>query len=56
MELGIPKTTIHRILTEKFGLKKVNSKFVPHKLNDKNCTELNIAESSLNTFEISKTS
>jgi len=34
MELGISKTTIHRILTEKLGLRKLNSKFVPHQLND----------------------
>lgn len=31
MELGIAKTTIHRILTEKIGLRKLNSKFVPHR-------------------------
>jgi len=34
LELGISKTTIHRILTEKLGLQKLNSKFVPHQLND----------------------
>lgn len=34
MELGIAKTTIHRILTEKIGLRKLNSKFVPHRLTD----------------------
>jgi len=28
MKLGIPKTTIHRILTEKLGLQKLNSKFI----------------------------
>ncbi|CAK9801097.1 Mariner Mos1 transposase [Anthophora plagiata] len=34
MELGIPKTIIHRILIEKLGLRKLNSKFVPHRLTD----------------------
>lgn len=34
MELGIPQTTVYRILTEVLGLKKVNSRFVPHKLTE----------------------
>lgn len=34
MELGIPQTTAHRILTEVFGFRKVNSRFVPHKLTE----------------------
>lgn len=34
MELGIPQTTAYRILTEVLGLKKVNSRFVPHKLTE----------------------
>jgi len=34
MELGIPQTIVYRILTEKLGLRKVNSKFVPHQLKD----------------------
>ncbi|XP_031618286.1 protein GVQW3-like [Contarinia nasturtii] len=34
MELGIPATTVFRILTEELGLRKVNSRFLPHKLTD----------------------
>lgn len=34
MELDIPQTTVYRILTEELGLRKVNSRFVPHKLTD----------------------
>lgn len=35
LELGISKTTIHRILTEKLGIRIVNSKFVPHQVTDR---------------------
>lgn len=34
MELNISKTSIYRILTEHLGLRKVCSRFVPHKLTD----------------------
>lgn len=34
MELNIPKTIIHRILTEHLGLTKVCARFVPHKLKE----------------------
>lgn len=34
MELNISKTSIYRILTEHLGLRKVSSRFVPHKLTD----------------------
>jgi len=34
MELRIPQTIIYCILTDKLGLRKVNSQFVPHKLKD----------------------
>ncbi|XP_026829464.1 protein GVQW3-like [Ooceraea biroi] len=33
-ELEIPKSTVHNILTESLGLRKLNSRFVPHKLTD----------------------
>ncbi|XP_075225707.1 protein GVQW3-like [Lycorma delicatula] len=31
---GIPKTTVHRILTENLGKKKIRCRFVPHSLAD----------------------
>ncbi|CAK9833797.1 Protein GVQW3 [Anthophora retusa] len=31
---GIPKTTVHRILTENLGKRKICSRFVPHSLTD----------------------
>ncbi|XP_018377814.1 PREDICTED: putative uncharacterized protein FLJ37770 [Trachymyrmex cornetzi] len=34
IELGMSKDSIHRILTEKLGYRKVCSHFVPHKLTD----------------------
>lgn len=34
MELQVPKTTIHRILTVELGMRKLNSVFVPHNLKE----------------------
>ena len=53
MKLSILQATTYCILTELFGLKKVNSRFVPHKLTEGQ--KVNIIE-IIELIEIAKTS